>query len=186
MNARRRASVILVATLLLAAVSSCSFDYGLQDDGGDGDPDLVMCDLEYVRVRDGAPQVRLQAERAESWESENRMRFTALRFAQYDRDGKSDALGRADRADVDSESGDAELQGAVLLVVPSEKLSIETDSLSWRYEDRILSGPPEARTTLERSDGSGMSGAGFTADARSKSWRFGKDVRGSYVEEGDR
>ncbi len=178
-----RAGGLGLICLFMASALSCSFDYDLEDDADLGTPDLTMRNIEYVRVRDGHPVARLQAESAERWEEHNTMAFSELRFAQYDQDGSSDAVGEASRAVVDVGSGDADLTGSVLLVVPGEELSIETSALSWRADARELYGPNDDQVVLKKSDGSVVRGEGFRADARSRSWNFRGEVSGLYVEE---
>ena len=54
------AFILLISLLVLG----CSFDYGEGNAEDSGLPDLVMNDVEYVRIRDGDPQLRFQAEQA--------------------------------------------------------------------------------------------------------------------------
>ncbi len=163
---------------------SCSFDYGsLSDEAPDSVPDIAMSDVEYIRVRDGKPVVRLQADSVERYEKERRMVVSGARFAQYAGDGSQGAVGGASSAVVDLESGDVSLDGAVSLSVPQEDLVIETDKLTWKNDDRVLLGSPDAPVLVKKSDGSFLSGRGFTADARSKSWTLTGSVFGTMVEE---
>lgn len=148
-------------------------------------PDLVMTGVEYVRVRDGEPIVRLQAESAERYEKDRRMELASPRFAQYAHDGREGAVGAAASASVDLASGDVVLSGGVSLSVPSEDLLIETEALTWQDEDRRLFGPADGPVLLKKADGSYLRGFGFEADARAKSWTFAGSVEGTLVEESD-
>jgi len=47
---------------------SCTFDYGGGESHGEDHPDLIMKNVEYVRVRSANPQAKLQAELVERYE----------------------------------------------------------------------------------------------------------------------
>lgn len=181
---RRAAAAGAAAASLLAFLCSCSFDYGPLEAEEDARPDLTMDDVEYVRVRDGEPVVRVQAERVKRYERSQSMRIDRLRFEQYAADGKkAEAAGSAGAATVLLESGDADLSGGVQIVIQSEDLVIETDTLSWRDQDRLLVGGRDTEVLLKRSDGAVLSGRGFTSDARRHSWEFSGPVSGTYIDE---
>lgn len=177
-----RLSVSLCVLFLAAA--SCSFDYGtLSEEEARSAPDVVMSDVEYVRVRDGKPVVRLQAETVERYEKDRRMIVAFPRFFQYASDGEEGASGGASSAVVDLASGDVSLYGAVVLSVPREEMVIETDMLSWFDQDRVLSGDAESPVLVKKADCSFLSGFGFSADARRKSWTLSGSVSGTLVED---
>ncbi len=96
-----------------------------------------------------------------------------------------EAAGAAGSALVQLESGDTELSGGVQIVVESEDLVIETDSLTWRDEDRLLVGKSDEEVLLKRSDGAVLSGEGFRSDARRHSWEFSGPVSGTYIDDKD-
>jgi LPS export ABC transporter protein LptC len=180
-----RADFVLCAAAALLA-GACSFDYGaLSDEPPESVPDVVMTEVEYVRVRDGVAVVRLQAESVERYEADRRIVVTAPRFEQYAGDGSEGASGSSSAAVVHSETGDVDLSGGVSLSIPEEELTIETEALSWKDEDRKLKGKEEAPVLVKKIDGSYLSGTGFTADARSRSWELSGSVAGVFVEDED-
>ena len=178
---RRR---VVLIPLALSSFGACSFDYGAAvSDGEAKKPDVVMTDVEYVRVRGGEPQVRFQADTAERYESTNTMRFRGLRFEQYGpKGGKADAVGAAKSAVIDMASGDADLDGGVRVYVPSEDLSIETRVLQWKNESRTVTGGAEDRVAVRKADGTSIDGTGFSADVRSRTWNFAGGGSGTYVD----
>lgn len=161
---------------------SCSFNYSELEENTSRYPDLLMSDLDYVRVRDGKAVLRFQAETAARFEEEQLMRLQYLSFEQYSSDGV-DAAGQAGQADMELNTGNSRLDGAVNIVVPSEELSIETSALFWDDESNMLYGDKDASVLIKQSDGSILQGTGFFADVRRRSWSFDTAVSGSYYEE---
>ncbi|MDR2020356.1 MAG: LPS export ABC transporter periplasmic protein LptC [Treponema sp.] len=165
-------------------VSACSFDYG-DLPPGNVQPDITMQDVEYTRVRDGIPQVRFKAELAERYEQRQTMTLNDFSFEQYNPGGRINAAGSGGSASVDLNSGNIQLEGGINIAIESEDITIETPSLFWRDEERILSGSEKNAVQITRSGGTGFSGSGFSADARSRTWSFSLPVEGVYIHEDD-
>ena len=184
--------LIPIIVLLGCTFIGCSFDYGgINED--DNRPDIIMEDIEYVRVRGGDPIVRFQAEYAERWEELQIMEINELSFEQFENrteaylgmDLPTDAYGGAGRARIELVSGDVFLGSGVIINIESEDIIIRTEELEWLDRERLLRGNPEDMVEVERSDGTFFSGRGFSAEARSRRWEFTGEVAGSYVEEDD-
>jgi LPS export ABC transporter protein LptC len=164
-------------------IAGCSFDYGDGDVVDAGLPDVVMNDVEYVRVRDGDPQVRFRAELAERYEEKQLMELRNFTFEQFGQHGEViDSSGSAGSARVELESGNIGLSGGVNLSVDSEDISIETEALDWQDKERQLSGSPGETVRMYRDDGTNFQGRGFSANTRSRVWEFSGPIGGSYVE----
>jgi LPS export ABC transporter protein LptC len=164
--------------------AACSFDYG----GGSGEdlglPDLVMDDVEYVRVRDGEPQVRFRAERAERYEERQLMELRNFSFEQFTDHGETvDSTGRASSARVELDSGNIGISGGVSLSVESENITIETESIAWEDQERQLSAGAEDMVRIFREDGTSFQGLGFRANTRNRVWEFSGPIGGVYVHE---
>lgn len=180
----RKESLLGVVLPFALFALSCSFDYGsLSDEPEESVPDVVMTEVEYVRVRDGKAVIKLRADSVERYESDRRIVVTAPRFEQYAGDGSEGASGGSSSALIHSETGDVDLSGDVFLAIPEEELTIETETLSWKDEARELQGGAAAPVLVKKTDGSSLSGTGFTADARSRSWTLSGAVSGVFVEE---
>jgi len=171
-----------VLVLVILGFVSCSFDYGSVGTLDETRPDLIMTDVEYVRVRDGKPLVRLQAESAERFEKARKMNVSAPRFEQIRADGTGGAKGVAASAEIDLATGDVFMSGGVSVSVPDEDVLIETEALSWRDEAKGLTGPENGVVLIKKGDGTYLSGIGFAADARSRSWDFTGTVNGTWVD----
>jgi len=142
--------------------------------------------VEYVRVRDGKPVVRFEAESAMRFESRQAMEITNFSFEQFDGEGVAiNAIGKAGEASVELETGDIKMREGVSITVESEDLIILTPNLNWQDKERVLSSGEQDRVEIQRSDGTNFSGSDFSADARRRSWSFRAGVAGSYYHDDD-
>jgi len=172
--------LLFAAGMLLTA---CSFDYGITTGTDKNKPDIVMENLEYVRVRGGDPLVRFHAEHAERWEDRQTMELKNFTFQQLQNSGADiNADGRAGSATVQLASGDISLKEGVKINVKSEDITIWTDELDWKDKEKTLTGADQGEVDIDRSDGTSFTGKGFFADARNRTWNFAGEVNGQYVE----
>lgn len=169
---------------LLVLLAGCSFDYGTVSPDSENRPDLVMNQVEYVRVQDGDPIVRFTAETAERYDKRQTMELKNFSFEQFGSHGAEiNAAGRVGNAHVELDSGNIQFDGGINIVVESEDITIETQSLSWQDKERFLTAREMERVEIHRSDGTSFSGQGFSADIRSKTWVFSGGIQGTYVHE---
>lgn len=173
--------------LLLFALAACSFDYDTPPERSD-EPDLIMKDAEYVRIVNGNPEIRLEAEEVRRYESKHIMELDEFSFEQYNAApegyGKIPGVnvrGGAGEARIETDTGNASLSGGVSMEVISEDMSFETAAISWQDKERILRAP--GKIQIGRSDGTVLSGTGFSANTRSRSWELESAVEGTIVEE---
>jgi LPS export ABC transporter protein LptC len=179
----RQFPIILPVFLI---ISACSFDYGDTAEEDSGLPDIVMADVEYVRVRGGDPQVRFRAELAERYEDRQVMELRNFTFEQFDHHGDEvNAVGHAGTAHVELDSGNINLRNGVSIAVESEDVTIETVKLDWKDKERILAGDTGDEVNILRENGTSFNGRGFTADARNRTWEFAGEVGGTYIHDDD-
>jgi LPS export ABC transporter protein LptC len=179
-------SAVSILFLVFLVCGGCSFDYGSSLAGEDETPDVIMNDVEYVRVRDGDPQVRFKAELAERYEESRTMELKNFSFEQFERhSGEVNAAGSAGEAHVELDSGDINLAGGVTLAVESEDIVIETGRLDWKDEQRDLSGDGSDEVRINRANGTSFSGWGFSANARTRLWGFSGGISGTYIHDDD-
>jgi LPS export ABC transporter protein LptC len=163
---------------------SCSLDYGSQSSASSDLPDLVMRDIEYVRVQNGVPLIRFQAESAERYEAKRQMLINGLDFEQFIKDGSDiDATGSVSEAQVDTSTNNITMTNGVVINAQKEDVTIESFSLQWTHAERLLQSGPDETVVIKRDDGSRAAGLGFSADARSRSWNFVGAVEGVYIHE---
>ncbi|MCL2266018.1 MAG: LPS export ABC transporter periplasmic protein LptC [Treponema sp.] len=172
--------------LLLFILNSCTFDYGDLDSSGRELPDLIMENVEYVRVRSADPVARIQAERAERYEQKGLMKLENFSFEQYGDHGRSvNVYGRAGHAEVEVNSGDILMDSGVWLDVESEDIMLETNQINWVDEQRLISSGEGEIVNIYQQNGTSFTGEGLRADARRRTWEFFSSVSGSYVEDDD-
>jgi LPS export ABC transporter protein LptC len=175
-----------ISCIMVLYFISCSFDYGDQE-STDGDlPDIIMENVDYVRVRSADLQARFQAERAERYESRRIMVLSNFAFEQFGNRGDDvNANGRAGRASVEIDTGDIRLDNGVHIEVDSEDISIETNWLEWKDQPRTLTSGAENEVSVYQENGTAFTGIGFSADARWRTWEFSGNVSGTYIYEDD-
>jgi len=174
----------LKAACVLIFFASCTFDYG--DTGGAENtlPDLVMQNVEYVRVRSADPVARIRAERVERYEVQGLMRLDNFTFEQYGDSGESvNVTGSAGFASVEIESGDFIMDNGVWLEVESEDIMIETFQINWNDKERAMSSGAEDIVNIFQENGTAITGTGLRANARSRTWEFSGPVSGTYIYE---
>jgi LPS export ABC transporter protein LptC len=163
----------------------CSFDYDSAGDADKNQPDIIMDDVEYVRVRSMDPQARLQAERVERYEERRVMELRNFSFEQFGDHEEINAYGRAGRASYEIDSGDICMEDGVLIDVDSEDVTIETARLEWKDNERTLSGGPADEVRVYQENGTSFTGIGFQSNARSRTWSFSDTVSGTYIHDDD-
>ena len=175
-----------VCILIFLITVSCTFDYGETESSENEQPDLVMINVEYIRVRSADPIARVYAERAERYEKKGVMKLENFTFEQYGEKGSEvNTMGSAGNASVDINSGDISMSDGVRLEVESEDIIIETNQLDWKDETHILSTGKEDEVNIYRENGTHFIGIGLTADARNRTFEFLSDVSGTYIQEDD-
>ncbi|MDR2742563.1 MAG: LPS export ABC transporter periplasmic protein LptC, partial [Treponema sp.] len=171
---------------LIVALISCSFDYGPSSAEDNELPDVVMNNVEYVRVKDGNPLVRFEAEGAERYERRHTMELKNFSFEQFNTTADDvNAMGRAGNASVELESGNIHMKNGVRIEVESEDIAIETSILNWKDKERQLSAGAGEPVEIHRLDGTSFTGWGFSADARRRTWTFTDGVQGLYIDKDD-
>lgn len=179
-----RASAATVA-LACCALLSCSLDYGtgLANELGADVPDTVVTDFSHTVVENGSPRFRIEAIRAESYESLSMMKLEGVRFTEYVADGSGAMAvqGRADSAIFHTDTESAELSGSVSFKSVHEGVTVTSGYLKWDGQSKVLESRAETVTELRKDDGSGLSGSGFSADAARRSFVFRNGAVGRYV-----
>jgi LPS export ABC transporter protein LptC len=176
--------ILSVFSCLLVFVA-CSFDYGIQE-ADKNQPDIIMENVEYVRVRSADPQARFQAERLERYEERRVIELRNFSFEQFGNHGEeTNASGRAGSASIELDSLDIRMDNDVRIDVDSEDIALETKWLEWKDEARTLTGGSENEVNIFQEKGTSFTGVGFHADARRRTWEFSGNVGGTYVHEDD-
>lgn len=170
------------AQVFLIFLASCSFDYGNQEGTDKNQPDIVMNNVEYTRVRSGEPVVRLMAEHVKRFEERRMMELRSFSFEQFEKKGTEvNAFGKAGNAEFMIDSSDISMSEGVRIEVESEDITIETKQLEWKDKEHTLSGGKTDPATVLRANGTSFTGIGFFANARKRTWEFSGGVSGTYI-----
>ena len=182
----KRLFIAHCSLLIVILLPACSFDYGSTGGGDKNLPDIIMDNVEYVRVRSLDPQARLQAERVERYEERRVMELRNFSFEQFGSHGEEiNAYGRAGSALFEIDSGDIRMEDGVRIEVESENIALETARLEWKDNDRTLSGGATDEVYIYQENGTSFTGIGFQSNARSRSWSFSDTVSGTYIHDDD-
>jgi LPS export ABC transporter protein LptC len=178
----------LCSLFFVLSFAACSFDYDASTEGFENDPDVIMKDVEYVRMENVLPVVRIRSKEARRYEAKHAMEMDDFSFEQYNPVPSEDSeipdinvRGAGGSVKIETDSGNLTMAGGVSIDVKSEDLSLRTESLSWEDNERLFSAPGEV--TVTRSDGTELSGRNLSADTRRRRWRFEEAVSGDVVEE---
>jgi len=178
--------LFLISNFSFLILSSCTFDYGESAASSSDLPDLVMENVEYMRVRSADPVARFQADRAERYEKQGIMKLQNLNFEQYGESVEDvNTSGWAGNASVDIETGDIFMDRGVRIEVVSEDIIVETYQLEWKDKPRDISSGVNDEVNIYRDDGTNFTGIGLRANARTRDWEFTGGVAGTYIYEED-
>jgi hypothetical protein len=145
-----------------------------------------MEDLDYVRVRNGSPIARLQAEMAERYEKRRRMELKNYSFEQYNTtNDEVDAIGSGGFASIELDTSNIHMSEGVEIIVDTEDITLETARLDWDDGKKFLQGGDNDQIDVEQSDGTRFTGYGFSADVRARSWLVSQDASGTYIHNED-
>lgn len=179
----------LLFTCSIAAViflTGCTFDYEearMAEDLSETVPETVLHEFTQVRMYKGVPQYRVYGSKAETYGKKKETVAEDVLFQEFDDEGQVVTEGSADRITYFTESENAELTGNLDFYSADEEAGIEGEYLYWNDEKQTLAGRPEERISMEKNDGSAISGRGFTAEISEKAIRFSDAVEGVWVDE---
>jgi LPS export ABC transporter protein LptC len=181
LRSRATAGAGLALACLLAG---CSLDYTsveVAELASSSIPDTVAVGVVHKVHQDGHLAFQLVASKAETYNSSRRTVLTDASFKEFDAAGAPATEGTAGRVVFHSDTQDAEISGGVLVHSAAEKGGVTAQSLSWVNTTRMLSAPEGETVTLNKDDGSSISGTGFSGDFRQRQVSFSGPVQGTYV-----
>ncbi|MDR0404036.1 MAG: LPS export ABC transporter periplasmic protein LptC [Treponema sp.] len=184
----KKPSVSAWIAVLFILPAACSFDYDAAAEDSENIPDVIMKDVEYVRMENALPQVRIRSKEARRYETKHTMEIDSFSFEQYNPEAPEAGVipninvrGSGGSANIETDTRNLTMGGGVSIEVESEDISLQTESLSWENAGRVFVAPGEVVVT--RSDGTRLSGRNLSADTRRRGWRFEEAVSGDIAEE---
>lgn len=181
-----KAAGIVTAFVLFLIFPSCTFDYRsamVDEDLSKELPSSVLLNLSQTIVENGRIILQAEVERAEIYDDLDKTVFQGLFFAEYGREGEKLTEGWAENGAYYNDTENAEFSGSVYIYSLTEETGIRAGNLAWDNEKRLLTTPPDATVTIERDDGSRLSGQGLEADLRLRKIVLDRGVSGTYYSE---
>jgi LPS export ABC transporter protein LptC len=175
-------AAVLAFTGLAAA--GCSLDYRetqAEEALSENVPDTVLYDVTHRIVKDSRLTVSFEAGKVENYTKRKQTILDSVRFSEYGDEGEVLTEGRAASVVYHTDTENAEMNGSVSVRSFKEKATVTAGSLSWVKDKRLLNGNPEETVTLEKEDGSYVSGYGFQGDFKVRTVAFKGPVSGMYV-----
>lgn len=168
----------VLTALLIILLCSCSFVEEEDGEHAKADlPDIVLEDTSYTLGQNGENPVYIASERMELWSSDNRAETGRITFYQLDDDGDIALRGRADRAEIDTDTKVLMLSGNVLFLSSDGNMRIEADDLVFDSGNEELTA--EGTVSVSSEDGT-FTGEGFSADLVSSTYTFKSITKGIF------
>lgn len=184
-----RGALLLGAVLVcILGLAGCSLgDYENKSSTQTELPTAVFNDYSHTVVEKGKTRLVLKAGKAESYEASKKMVLSGVTFTEYDiSTGEVDSQGKADKVVYFTDSKDADFSGSVYLESKSQDVILRGEHLHWTDKAKKLESGLENAVTISRGDGSMVSGAGFEAEARTRTFAFQDSVEGFLTEKKDK
>jgi LPS export ABC transporter protein LptC len=163
------------------ALASCSLaDYASAAAASDEEmPTAVFEHYAHTVVDKGKTRLQLQAAKASIYDESKRMLLEDVAFSEFDTaTGEVDSSGRSDELVYHTDTKDAEFSGNVRLESKKQDALLEGEYLRWVDKDKRLEGRLDRPVSISRADGSRVSGAGFSAEAKTRAFSFRGSVEG--------
>ena len=110
-------------------------------------------------------------------------RLENLFFREISPEGEVVTEGEAEKATIFTQTDNVEMRDKIRFSGSTQESTVITDYLFWNNEERLLTGKPDHKVTILKSDGTRIEGKGFIADAASLEIEFSEEVEGLYVQE---
>ena len=181
------AAINAVVTIgILALMTSCSLEYGVEDsEAVDASvPNSIVVGYRHTVVESDGSRVTIEAQRAEYYRNTEEQHLTEISFEAFDSDGELLVSGSAARALIELDTNNADLSGGVEMDSRSQGAQVSSETLYWDEESRILSSDRETVVTIVRDNGTRIEGRGFVTDLSLNVMRFEGGASGVIYREG--
>lgn len=168
---------------LILSISSCTLDYStanIIENLSDEIPNTIISRYETIEIKNGSPLLQILAEKAEVYNSQEKTFLTNVEFYNY-KENEINNQGISTYAVLNMKTGDAQLNGSIIIKSVEDEKSLIAKSLSWKDEEKTLSSSIQDSVTVTDGNGSTLKGQGFSADIRRKSILFQGRTVGEYT-----
>jgi len=167
--------MVLVITLLV----SCSAEQGVPKSVQMKEqPDIQLSNATYTIGRDAENPITIQAFSISLYLKTNKALLEDITFEQQDQQGQVDLTGSAEKATVDTENYNVQLQGSIKISKKTENFTIETENLSWTNDSQLLQSDEKSPVYVSFNDGDTISGTGFSGNLKEGIYEFSSIEKG--------
>jgi len=143
----------------------------------------VIYNFKQYSVKKGKIQYIITADKAETFEEDDKTIIYNMTFSQFDKEKKEVATGKAEKVEYNVESENAIIDGDVIFTSKTEGVSVSSTWLDWNNEKKILKGKNDVPVKLEKESGTILEGKGFQAEVETKTISFSNGMKGVFVPE---
>jgi LPS export ABC transporter protein LptC len=178
--------LISAAILLVTAIiSSCRFSY--KDEETDDSADerkvsFVLQNSRYTVQNADGTALLFQAENLAFFEDEETAELEHFSFQFTENSGAAAAEGSAEYAVIAMDTEDVQMNGDIHLEFTEEKTVISASDLFWDNSERTLTSQPDSVVTVQKSDGTIISGYGFSAHVYQRTFSFSGQTEGTLTD----
>jgi LPS export ABC transporter protein LptC len=143
-------------------------------------PNTIIYKYKTVEVQNGKQVLEIKADLAEVYNSKEETYLKNVEFYNY-KDNEVNNQGKSNSAILNMKSGNAQLNGSIVIESIKDETSLKAESLNWIDEKKILSSNYDDSVLVKESDGSILQGQGFSADIKRKTILFEGKTEGKYI-----
>ncbi len=136
-------------------------------------PDLQLRNATYSLDRNEDRPLFVEASLISFYDSTNQAILTDVTFYQEDGEKTIVLRGKADRAEVQTQTYDAKLSGSIRVEKPSEQLVIEAEELRYNHEELLLTSTEGTPITLIFEGNKRVVGTSLVAELATSTFTFG-------------
>ncbi len=180
-------SIILAYIIIITLLTGCRFDYDEPTGPYEREdlPDFMLQEFSYtVHLGDGS-QVLFTGTTGSFRDDRRTAELNDVKFLQFAQDEELLTTGSSRKAVINTDTEDALLSGDVIVHAIEEDLVIRSSSLSWKREEQLLVSQSGELVTMEQSNGTMISGYGFTGDLYRREFTFSEHAEGTLYDDAE-
>jgi hypothetical protein len=181
---------IVVSAGLAALLPSCSIAYNNFQTDSSGVPEFLLETAVLTRYEDGKPSVRLEAGLFEQYQNDNAIYGSGTSFSVSSAEGEQTARGNCGLFSADTDTEIYTLFDSIRVESVRENFEIRASELKWSGDSGVLTSGQDTAVSIVRGKNAGdsgggsnfsLSGTGFSANTRERTYRFSGAVTGTFV-----
>lgn len=176
---KSRAIKVCLTLLLTITLVACSFSSGEVNNGRPAEhPDMELIKSRYLFSKEDIRPIEIEADKIELYKDYDKAYITSGSFRQHDSEGEPLFTGSFSEAEIDTDSNNLEMRGAVEIENQQENFTIYGEHLTWNNSDKIVTSEGDTLVTLIKDGHDILEGVGFTGYLESSTFEFLRMERG--------